>query len=224
MKEFVEESEGITKELSLDDAKDILDSAVERIDKNRIKPPSNLTYSDESQSAILCAIASVLGFGGMACSLLGIYNGILIPFSLLSASILFGYIIYSSYNEYHGDPKNKFRSFIVKMLSTPKMRKKLKERQAEYVKYYKLLEVFRIYVASIKNDLTQQGVFEALNANNENETVHQLDDNGYYRSFLKKDIIPIEESNNQMLENMMKEMSASPIMKKAFSEQIQKLE
>lgn len=102
------------------------------------------------------------------------------------------------------------------------MRKKLKERQAEYVKYYELLEVFRIYVASIKNDLTQQGVFEALNANN--ETVHQLDDNGYYHSFLKKDIIPIEEANNQMLENMMKEMSASPIMKKAFSEQIQKLE
>lgn len=222
MKEHIEFSVGSPKELSPSDAKNILDSAVERIDKNRIKPPSNLTYSDESQSAILCAIASVLGFGGMACSLLGIYNGILIPFSLLSASILFGYIIYSSYNEYHGDPKNKFRSFIVKMLSTPKMRKKLKERQAEYVKYYELLEVFRIYVASVKNDLEQQGVFEALNANN--ETVHQLDNNGYYRSFLKKDIIPIEEANNQMLENMMKEMSASPIMKKAISEQIQKLE
>lgn len=222
MKECDETSVDISTELSLSDAKNILNSAVERINKNRIKPPSDLTYSDESQCTILCVTASVLGFGGMTCSVLDIYNGILIPFSLLSASILFSYMIYAIYNGYNGDPKNKFRSFVTKMLSTPKMRKKLKERQAEYVKYYELLEVFRIYVASIKNDLTQQGVFEALNA--DNKTVHQLDNNGYYRSFLKKDIIPIEEANNQMLENMMKEMSASPIMKKAFSEQIQKLE
>lgn len=38
MKERIEISDDSSKELSPSDAKNILDSAVERIDKNRIKP------------------------------------------------------------------------------------------------------------------------------------------------------------------------------------------
>lgn len=221
MSELLEKSGNESKELSVYDAKLILDSAIEKINRNRVRRPSVYGYSDTVQSAImlLTGIASICGstvlFGLNASFTLGSWT-----LFLGVASSALG--IYMYIDEYNGDPRRKIRSSIANMLSTRKMRKKLKAHQAEYSRYYDMLEVFRLYVESVKGDLEQQGVFKALDT--DKEKIHQLDGDGYYSSLRKATISESEKDNNRRIRNMMEEISNSPSMKEIFSERDLRIE
>lgn len=199
------------KELSLSEANDELNKALQLIKKNTIKPP-NETYKllSVKEQKILVA----LSIGGIISFLI---TGTTLTFATDSmfALICFALVlppcfISASLEDWNGNPKHRFRTLMVKLFGTKKIKRELANRQEEYRKYYQSMEVFKLYVADMRYSLTKQGVFDVINQNDE-EKHHYLSDDGVYCSSENK--LDISKLNDTRVDDMLKSLAKSPHIK-----------
>lgn len=208
MSQEIEKNE--PKELSLSEANDELNKALQLIKKNTIKPP-NETYKllsvKERKILVILSIAGIIS-SLITGATLAFSTGSM--FALICPALVSPCFMLASLEDWNGNPKHRFRTLMVKLFGTKKIKRELANRQEEYRKYYQSMEVFKLYVADMRHSLTKQGVFDVINQNDE-EKHHYLSDDGVY--YFSENKLDISRLNDTRVDDMLKSLAKSPHIK-----------
>lgn len=199
--------------MTISEANDHLAETLSKIEKNRIlQLPSTYEYLDGSWRSAwkcftpICPISASIVLSGILTHNPNItFGGIM---------TLFASLPFLSVMEWDGNPKNKLRTFVAKYIVTSKAKRlELKSRQDEFKAHNEEMKIFQLYVANLRSQLEEMGVMEIIN--NHDDTRHSyISDNG--ELLHQKKFVDIKPINSARVENMIKELSESPGIRKMF--------
>lgn len=199
--------------MTISEAKDNLAEALSKIEKNRIlQLSSTYEYLNDSWRSALKCFTPTLSISAIIASC-GIFvnNPELLVCGLVTSFMGLPFI---SLMEWDGNPEDKVKTFVAKYIITSKAKRlELKSRQDEFKAHNEEMKIFQLYVANLRSQLEEMGVMEIIN--NHDETRHSyISDNG--ELLHQKKIVDIKPINSARVENMIKELSESPGIRKMF--------
>lgn len=204
------------KDLSLSEANAELSQALQLIEKNSINPPNEKYQLLSHREQIALGLVSTVGFfsflsGTVIMSSGGHGLSAGVPFIMALSSL-----VPLTFMDWDGNPENRFRNLIVKLFGTRKKKRELAKRQEEYQKYYQSMEIFKLYVADIRNSLTEQGVFNVLNQHDSEHTHYLGDDGVHYFAKNEMENAAVMKLNDERVDDMLKSLVSSPHIKEKF--------